>query len=123
MKAIVNSTTGKLLFTTTLDIDLTEGTIVLEDNPTGNYWDFEKQVWYNVIDIVSLTNQALEIDLEYTTLISDLLRKHIEKLTIDSIPIPQDVINERDRLKSECNEKILALGVPDFSYRSAVLSL
>jgi len=123
MKAIIDSTTGKLLFTTTLDIDLTEGTIALEDNPTGNYWDFENQVWYNVIDIVSLTNQALEIDLEYTTLISDLLRKHIEKLTIDSIPIPQDVINERDRLKSECNEKILALGVPDFSYRSAVLSL
>ena len=123
MKAIIDSTTGKLLFTTTLDIDLTKGTIVLEDNPTGNYWDFENQVWYNVIDIVSLTNQALEIDLEYTTLISDLLRKHIEKLTMDFIPIPQDVIDERDRLKAECNQKILALGVPDFSYRSAVLSL
>ncbi len=123
MKAIIDSTTGKLLFTTTLDIDLTEGTIVLEDNPTGNYWDFENQVWYNVIDMVSLINQALEIDLEYTTLISDLLKKHIEKLTMDFIPIPQDVIDERDRLKSECNEKILALGVTNFSYRNTVLSL
>ena len=65
MKAIIDSTTGELLFTTILDIDLTEGTIVLEDNPTGNYWDFENQVWYNVIDMVSLTNQALKIDLYY----------------------------------------------------------
>lgn len=123
MKAIVNSSTGKLLFTTILDIDLTEGTIVLEDNPTGNYWDFENQVWYNVIDIVSLTNQALEIDLEYTTLISDLLRKHIEKLTMDFIPIPQDVIDERDRLKAECNQKILDLGITNFSYRQQNIKL
>jgi hypothetical protein len=123
MKAIIDSITGELLFTTNLDIDQTEGTVVLEDNPTGNYWDFENQVWYNVIDTEFLTQQALEIDLLYTGLISDLLRKHIEKLSIDGIPIPQDVIDERDRLRAECNQKILDLGITNFSYRQQNLKL
>lgn len=123
MKAIIDSTTGELLFTTILDIDLTEGTIVLEDNPTGNYWDFENQVWYNVIDITSLINEALQIDLYYTGLISDLLRKHIEKLSIDLVPIPQAAIDERDRLRAECNQKILDLGITNFSYRQQNIKL
>ena len=93
----------------------------INEIPEG--FSYETAEREETIDIVSLTNQALEIDLEYTTLISDLLRKHIEKLTIDFIPIPQTIINERDRLKAECNQKILALGVTDFSYRSTVLSL
>lgn len=123
MKAIIDSTTGKLLFTTTLEIGITEGTIILEDNPTGNYWDFENEVWYTVNDINQLTEIALEIDLQYTGLISDLLRKHIEKLSIDSIPIPQDVIDERDRLRAECNQKIMDLGITSFSYRQSNLKL
>ena len=75
------------------------------------------------IDMVSLINEALQIDLYYTGLISDLLRKHIEKLSIDGIPIPQDVIDERDRLRAECNQKILDLGVTNFSYRQSNLKL
>ena len=75
------------------------------------------------IDIVSLTNEALEIDLYYTDLILDLLRKHIEKLSIDSIPIPQSAIDERDRLRAECNQKILDLGITNFSYRQSNLRL
>jgi hypothetical protein len=75
------------------------------------------------IDMVSLTNEALQIDLYYTGLISELLRKHIEKLSIDLIPIPQDVIDERDRLRAECNQKILDLGVTNFAYRQSNLKL
>lgn len=123
MKAVIDSTTGKLLFTTNLDIDLAEGTIILEDNPTGNYWDFENQIWYSVVDTNEMTKQALEIDLYYTGLISDLLRKHIEKLSIDNIPIPQSAIDERDRLRAECNQKILDLGLTSFSYRQQNLKL
>ncbi len=70
-----------------------------------------------------LVDEALEIDLYYTRLISDLLRKHIEKLSIDNIPIPQDVIDERDRLRAECNQKILELGVTSFAYRQSNLKL
>jgi hypothetical protein len=123
MKAIIDSTTGELLFTTILDIDLTEGTIVLEDTPTGNYWDFENQVWYNVIDMVSLTNQALEIDLYYTDLISDILKKHVEKKILRGIDIPQTVEDEVNRLRAECNQKILDLGITNFSYRQSNLRL
>jgi hypothetical protein len=123
MKAIVDATTGELLFTTILDIDVTEGTIMLEDNPTGNYWDFENQVWYNVIDNDELIKQALEIDLYYTRLISDLLGKHIEKLTIDGISIPEAIITERDRLRAECNQEIMNLGITNFSYRQSNIKL
>ena len=123
MKAIIDATTGELLFTTQIEVDMVDGTIVLEDNPTGNYWDFENQVWYNVIDTNEMIEQALQIDLYYTSLISDLLRKHIEKLSIDNIPIPQSVIDERDRLRAECNQKITDLGVTNFSYRQQNLKL
>ena len=75
------------------------------------------------VDIAFLINQALEIDLYYTELISDLLRKHIEKLSIDGLAIPQTVIDERDRLRAECNQKILDLGITNFSYRQQNLKL
>jgi hypothetical protein len=75
------------------------------------------------VDMVSLINEALQIDLYYTGLISDLLRKHIEKLNIDLLPIPQNVIAERDRLRAECNQKILDLGINDYSYRQQNLKL
>jgi hypothetical protein len=70
-----------------------------------------------------LVDEALQIDLYYTGLISDLLRKHIEKLSIDLIPIPQDAIDERDRLRAECNQKILDLGITNFAYRRSNIKL
>lgn len=80
------------------------------------------EVEYSV-DMISLINEALQIDLYYTGLISDLLRKHIEKLNIDLLPIPQNVIAERDRLRAECNQKILDLGIDNFSYRQQNIKL
>ena len=73
--------------------------------------------------MISLINEALQIDLYYTGLISNLLRKHIEKLSIDLIPIPQAAIDERDRLRAECNQKILDLGITNFSYRQQNIKL
>jgi hypothetical protein len=96
-------------------------TIDINQIPEGvSYETIERE---EVVDMVSLTNEALQIDLYYTGVISDLLRKHIEKLSIDSIPIPQDVIDERDRLRAECNQKILELGVTSFAYRQSNLKL
>jgi hypothetical protein len=77
----------------------------------------------NSFDNIYLTQEALKIDLEYTGLISDLLRKHIEKLSIDLVPIPQAAIDERDRLRAECNEKIMDLGITNFSYRQQNIRL
>jgi hypothetical protein len=96
-------------------------TIDINQIPEGvSYETIERE---EVVDMVSLTNEALQIDLYYTGVISDLLRKHIEKLSIDLIPIPQDVIDERDRLRAECNQKIMDLGITNFAYRQQNLKL
>jgi hypothetical protein len=97
-------------------------TININEIPEGVSYDtIEREE--ETIDMASLTIEALQIDLYYTGLISDLLRKHIEKLSIDLIPIPQDVIDERDRLRAECNQKILDLGITNFAYRQQNLKL
>jgi hypothetical protein len=85
--------------------------------------EYQTEEYIEVIDTQALINEALQIDLYYTSLISDLLRKHIEKLAIDNIPIPQSVIDERERLRAECNQKITNLGINDFSYRQSNLKL
>lgn len=71
-------------------------------------------------------NQAIEIDLEYTEKITQLLKKHNDKYIqglILGIPyiFPQDVLEERDKLKQECNDKIAELGITDYTYRQTNL--
>jgi hypothetical protein len=130
MKTIVD-TTGKVLYATSVEIDLQENEIeiddLLQDNFINPYWDFDTQTFYEAANQSEINDvripQALEIDLYYTGLISELLRKHIEKLSIDGISIPQDVIDERDRLRAECNQKILDLGITNFAYRQQNLRL
>ena len=34
--------------------------------------------------------------------------------------IPADILAEKELLKTECNEKIIALGITDFSFRKKV---
>jgi len=95
--------------------------LTIDEIPQGvSYETIERE---ETIDMISLINEALQIDLYYTGIISDLLKKHIEKLSIDGIPIPQDVIDERDRLRAECNQKILDLGITNFAYRQQNLRL
>jgi len=97
-------------------------TVNINEIPEGVSYDtIEREE--DAIDTTYLIIEALQIDLYYTGLISDLLRKHIEKLSIDGISIPQDVIDERDRLRAECNQKILDLGITNFAYRQSNLKL
>jgi hypothetical protein len=98
-------------------------TININEIPEGVSYDTIEREEDETIDMTSLIIEALNIDLYYTGLISDLLRKHIEKLSIDGVPIPQDVIDERDRLRDECNQKIIDLGITNFAYRQANLKL
>ena len=131
MKTIIDSNTGKVLYATVIDIDLQENEseidALLTESFVNPYWDFDTQTFYEQATQTEINDvripQALEIDLYYTGLISDLLRKHIEKLSIDNIPIPQTAIDERDRLRAECNQKIMDLGITDFSYRQQNLKL
>lgn len=131
MKTIVDRNTGKVLFATAIDVELQENEIEIEvlltDNFIKPYWNFQTLSFYEGATLQEINEiiipKALEIDLYYTDLISELLRKHIEKLSIDGIAIPQAVIDERDRLRAECNQKILDLGLPDFSYRQQNIKL
>jgi hypothetical protein len=109
-----------IIYTYRKENSVIETTDIAEIPEGIHYETIERE---ETVDMVSLVNEALQIDLYYTGLISDLLRKHIEKLSIDLIPIPQDVIDERDRLRAECNQKILDLGVPNFAYRQSSLRL
>jgi len=131
MKTIIDSNTGKVIYTTSIETELQENEIeidaLLTESFVNPYWDFDTQIFYEQATQTEINDvripQALEIDLFYTTLISDLLRKHIEKLSIDLIPIPQAAIDERDRLRAECNQKILDLGITNFSYRQQNIRL
>jgi len=131
MKTIIETNTGKVLYTVLDNFELQENqtaidSLVTEDfiNP---YWNFETLSFFEQADETEINNikipQALEIDLYYTDLISDLLRKHIEKKMLEDIDIPQEAIDERDRLRTECNNKIIALGINDFSYRRQNIKL
>jgi len=96
---------------------------VLDINEIPQGLEYETIEYEEIVSQTYLIQEALEIDLYYTGLISDLLRKHIEKLSIDLIPIPQAAIDERDRLSAECNQKILDLGITNFSYRQQNIRL
>jgi hypothetical protein len=48
-------------------------------------------------------NQLVQLNLEYTEKISKLVSKFVEKNIIDGTPIPQEIIDERERLKLEYN--------------------
>lgn len=72
--------------------------------------------------------KAIQIDLEYTERISGLMMKHNDKfiqgiLNNNPYIIPQDVLDERERLRNECNQIILELGIEDFTYRQSNLQL
>jgi hypothetical protein len=131
MKTIIDSNTGKVLYATSIETELQENEIEIEalltESFVNPYWDFDTQTFFEQATQTEINDvripQALEIDLYYTGLISELLRKHIEKLSIDGIAIPQSAIDERDRLRAECNEKIMELGITDFTYRQQNIRL
>lgn len=85
--------------------------------PDKNYFkakfDFNEQIWYEgeETSVVEAYKQeiAFNLDKEYTAKISALLSKHIEKSIIESIPIPQEILDERQNLIDEFNQKISEL--------------
>ena len=93
------------------------------NNLIDGYFNTETQTWYENATNENKIQLAIQIDLHYTKLISDLMRKHIEKYAIDGVEIPTNIIEQRNALKNECNEKIMALGIVDFTYRKTVRGL
>lgn len=108
-------------------IKSSEGIIFNQDELDSNYQLFIN--WLNEGNIQIFVNyfdeeypQTLQpiiekIDLEYTKKISDLMRKSIEQLIADNIPIPQTILDERNNLRNECNRLISELGIDVPIYR------
>ena len=62
--------------------------------------------------------KAIQIDLEYKDKITKLLNIPMQKVICKELEaIPVEILAEKERLKTECNDKIIALGVRDFSFR------
>jgi len=120
IKSILSESNGKLLYTTSIEIELLEGEISIDGEPQGNYYNLTTGEWFNYTDeeqSQELINQAILIDNYYTNEISNLLSKHIQKKVIESIDIPQKVLEEVEMLKNKCREEIGNLGLTDFSFR------
>lgn len=66
-------------------------------------------------------SKAIQIDFEYKDRITKLLTIQIQKVTCRELEeVPTDILAEKERLKTECNNKITALGITDFSFRKKV---
>ena len=88
--------------------------------PTHNNWTLTpylggliKEFWNGTewiesanAEEIQLQNEITynELNIEYTQRISDLVTKHVQKFIIDGTKIPQEVIDERERLKQEFYE-------------------
>jgi len=69
-------------------------------------WNGSEWIESATIDEIQLQNELNynELDIEYTKKISDLVEKHVQKFIFDNTHIPQEIINERLRLKNEFHE-------------------
>jgi hypothetical protein len=84
MKTIININTGKVLYATSIDIDLQENEIaidnLLQDKFVVAYWDFENSVFYENAteqEIGEVTPPTLTVN----EVIIDLVTRQVEVMT------------------------------------------
>lgn len=103
------------MFTLITDENRCGGVILTK--PTHNNWTntpylggFVKEFWNGTEWIEGATSEEIaesnekkynKLNIEYTKIISELVEKHVQKNIIDGTPIPQEVLDERERLKAE----------------------
>jgi hypothetical protein len=83
MKTIIDSITGKVLYATSIEVDLQENEIaidnLLQDNFINPYWDFENSNFYeNANEQEILEEPTTPIANE---IVIDLLTKQVEAMT------------------------------------------
>jgi hypothetical protein len=83
MKTIIDSITGKVLYATSIEVDLQENEIaidnLLQDNFVEPYWDFENSNFYeNATEQEILEEPTLPIANE---IVIDLLTKQVETMS------------------------------------------
>jgi hypothetical protein len=131
-KYLINKDTNIFFTEVTRDIfydnilfELLETDIILDNSLIKPKWTGTEWIDSETLNetLARKTVIAIQIDLEYTGMISDLMRKHMEKFIIDGVSVPQAIIDQRDALRLECNNKIAALGITDYTYRIGVKGL
>ena len=75
-------------------------TKIYPENLIDGYYNVENNEWYENASNANKIELAIQIDLQYTKLISDLMRKHIEKYAIDGVEIPTNIIEQRNALRN-----------------------
>lgn len=131
-KYLINKDTNIFFTTVTRDIyidnnlfELIETEIIIDDNLIIPTWNGTEWIEGASNDYLRNLNEekAIQIDLEYTAKISLLMKKHVEKYLIDGTQIPENIIEKRNDLRQECNDKISELGISDFTYRQRIIGL
>lgn len=96
------------LFIVTSDIQPENSVLVTDDNsnfikPKANDIVFTEVVeGATEKELQELKSQQLiELDKGYTKKITELVEVHVQKNILDGIPIPKEVVKERNRLKKE----------------------
>lgn len=69
-------------------------------------YDRVNRVFYEGASNTEKQVRISEIDNYYTSKISELVSKHVEKKTMTGTPIPEDIFAQYEALKLECNLKI-----------------
>jgi hypothetical protein len=97
---------------------------LIVDGELDPVYDVNTNSIYDAADpeeLIAIKRKSIEkIDEEYTDLISKYLKRWLEKKSFGDIEeYPDEVFEERDRLRAECNEKIAALGVDVSVYRES----
>lgn len=93
------------------------------------YFDANNGTFYEGMDTEQLealnTARAVEIDNEYTDLIFEVEKKHLgKKMREPNYVYPQITLDEINRLRAECNQKILdETGLSDYNYRKSIPKL
>ena len=84
MKTIININTGKVLYATSIDIDLQENEIaidnLLQEKFVVAYWDFENSVFYENATEQEIS-EVTPPNLTANEIIIDLVTKQVETMT------------------------------------------
>lgn len=133
MKAkIINTTDFDGIYTNEYisnNIELTSEWVFTDVLPSTDIkspkWNGSEWVESISSDEIRITKEkiAIQIDLEYTNMITLLMNKHVEKYIIDGTEIPLKIIEKRNELRQECNDKISDLGITNFTYRQRIIGL
>jgi hypothetical protein len=85
MKTIIDNITGKVLYASSIDIDLQENEIaidnLLQDNFINPYWNFDTETFYENATSQEISQASTTTEPIANEIVIDLLTKQVEIMT------------------------------------------